>query len=44
VFYFVADNVVVRPERLLTYGELEELWLGLLSSEAPDEPISVPEA
>jgi DNA helicase-2/ATP-dependent DNA helicase PcrA len=34
VFYFVADDVVIRPERLLTYAELEELWLGLLGSDA----------
>jgi DNA helicase-2/ATP-dependent DNA helicase PcrA len=38
VFYFVADNVVIRPERLLTYVELEELWLGLVSNDAPDVP------
>lgn len=40
VFYFVADNVVIRPERLLTYEDLEELWLGLLSSDAPTTPTS----
>jgi DNA helicase-2/ATP-dependent DNA helicase PcrA len=30
VFYFVADDVVIRPEKLLTYEQLEELWVGLL--------------
>lgn len=44
VFYFVADNVVIRPERLLTYLELEELWLGLLSGDATEGPILTPEA
>jgi DNA helicase-2/ATP-dependent DNA helicase PcrA len=44
VFYFVADNVVIRPERLLTYEELEELWLGLLSSDAPTTPPTSSEA
>ena len=31
-FYFVADDVVIRPERVLSYRELEDLWVGLLST------------
>lgn len=44
VFYFVADNVVIRPDQLLTYAQLEEMWLGLVNSDAPDAPSVRPEA
>ncbi|CAB4889056.1 MAG: AAA family ATPase [Actinobacteria bacterium] len=36
VFYFVADDVVIRPDRLLRYDELERLWWGILESSAQD--------
>jgi DNA helicase-2/ATP-dependent DNA helicase PcrA len=29
VFYFVADDVIIRPERLYSESELEERWLSL---------------
>jgi DNA helicase-2/ATP-dependent DNA helicase PcrA len=44
VFYFVADNVVIRPDQLLTYAQLEEMWLGLVSGDVPDAPSVRPEA
>jgi DNA helicase-2/ATP-dependent DNA helicase PcrA len=36
VFYFVADDVVIRPDRLLRSDELERLWWGILESSAQD--------
>jgi DNA helicase-2/ATP-dependent DNA helicase PcrA len=44
VFYFVADNEVIRPDQLLTYAQLEAMWLGLVSDDAPDAPSVRPEA
>ena len=38
MFYFVADDVVIRPDRLLRYDELEQLWWGILESSAQDTP------
>lgn len=32
VFYFVADDVVIRPEKLYTEQELGELWLRMTNS------------
>ena len=32
VFYFVADDVVIRPERLYDEEELRELWSSVTSS------------
>ncbi|GAA4158312.1 ATP-dependent DNA helicase AdnB [Gryllotalpicola daejeonensis] len=34
VFYFVADDRVIRPERIYSSSELEERWLSTFSSEA----------
>ncbi|AYG05229.1 ATP-dependent helicase [Gryllotalpicola protaetiae] len=32
VFYFVADDAVIRPERIYSSSELEERWLSTFSS------------